>query len=451
MKKVRICFIGGGSYTWGPRLIRDIICTPELQNAELRLYDINLTAAKLLAGLGNKWASDWNKKATFIPTNDEKRAFMGADFILICISTGGLEAMEHDIKIPERYGIFQTVGDTVGPGGWARGLRNIPVFVNIAQAARRYCPRAVILNYTNPMATLTRVLCENTSQPVVGLCHGLFECYEVLKGIFNLKSEEEIKVNFGGVNHFFWILDLKINGKDGYAMLHRRLKDRNFAELVRKTYTDGAGFHSDKWVTGELFQEYGYLPYVGDRHICEFFSRYLAPDEKNLRLYRLQRTSIAERRRNKKRQLTKIKKLLSGKELMDPTPSRETAADIMSSISGGGEFIDVLNLPNCGQIPNLPRGTVVETLGVVNSLGFTPLAVGPLPEAILNLVLPHAVNQQWVVEAGCRGDWDTAFKALINDPLCSHLSIPRIKKMGRELLETNRRYLPQFFRKRKQR
>ena len=444
-KKVKICFVGGGSYGWGPGLIRDTICRPEFQEVEFRIYDINLSAAKLIAQVGKKWAGEWNKKARFIPTKDKKRAFLDADFVYIAISTGGLDAMEHDLKIPERYGIFQTVGDTVGPGGWARGLRNIPVFVDLAQTVQHYCPKAVILNYTNPMATLTRTLCENTSQPVVGLCHGLFECYAIFKKIFNLKSEKDIKINFGGVNHFFWILDLKINGEDGYELLRCRLKGRNFDELVRDTYADGAGFHSDKLVAGELFQEYGYLPYIGDRHICEFFSRYLAPDERKLKLYRLHRTSIEERRQSKKRQLKGVKNLFSCKKILEPIPSREMAASISSCIATGGEFIDVVNLPNRGQIPNLPIGAVVETLGVVNSLGFTPLHVGPLPQKILNLVLPHAVNQKWIVDAGVTGDWDTAFKALINDPLCSHLSIPQIKKMGRELLEANRRYLPQFF------
>lgn len=439
-KKVKIGFVGGGSYGWAPALIRDIISAPNLEDAEFRLYDTNLAAAELITRLGKKLAADWNKPAIFIPTNNIKRAFQGVDFIIICISTGGFDSMQHDLKIPEKYGIFQTVGDTVGPGGWARGLRNIPVFLKIAKAIREYCPQAVILNYTNPMSTLTRTLCENTRQSVVGLCHGVFGCYEILKLIFDLKSEKEIKVNFGGVNHFFWILDLKINGRDGYQMLRQKLRGRNLNTLIREVSKEAG----ESLVAAELFEEYGYLPYLGDRHISEFFSHYLAPNQKNLKLYHLHRTSIAERRRGKAQQLNWVKKVLAGKEKMDPAPSRESAAMIMSCIIGGEEFVDVTNLPNKGQIPNLPIGAIVETMGIVNQLGFTPLQVGPLPQAVLNLVLPHAVNQQFILEAGTTGNWDIAFKALISDPLCSHLSIPQIKKMGYELLKANRKYLPQF-------
>lgn len=445
MKKVKICFVGGGSYSWGPSLIRDIMGIPEVPEVEFRLLDTNLAAANLLAKLGRKLAKDWNRKTTFIPTKDQKEAYSGADFVLICISTGGLKAMEHDLKIPEQYGIFQTVGDTVGPGGWSRGLRNVPVFINIAETSKRYCPEAAILNYTNPMGTTTMALAENTDQPVVGLCHSIFSTIEILQKIFNLKSAKDLKFTAGGLNHLIWLLDLKVKGKDGFKLLKQKLKGRNLQELILEAIPDAHGYMSQSWIAGELFNEYGYLPYTGDRHTSEFFSRYLTPVKKNLKKYELHQTSIEERQGDYDKYKKRIKALIAGKETIEPEPSREVAMNLIQCIATGGEFVDVINVPNRGQITNLPMGTVVETFGLVNALGFAPISVGALPDPIADILMPHAVNQRYIVDAATTGDWELAYKALINDPACAHLTIPEIKKMGQELLEANKKLLPKFF------
>ena len=448
-KRVKIAMVGGGSYNWTPRLIRDIILTPGLERSDFRLLDINLQAAKETAAAARRMTEDWGLPATFLATSDEARAFDGADFVVITISTGGLDAMRHDVHLSERYGIFQTVGDTVGPGGWSRGLRNVPVFARLAAQIKKRAPRAAILNYTNPLSVLTRTLCMGVDQPVVGLCHGLFSCYRSLIDIFNLKSEEEVKVNVAGVNHFFWVLDLAIRGREGYAMLRRKMKGMSFADLEREVHKDEAGFGSGRLVAAELLEEFGRMPYLGDRHTTEFFSRYLAPDEERLARYGIVRTSVASRGAALRDRKKFVLDLARGKTTLEKKPSRETAADIMLSMSRGGEFVDVVNVPNRGQVQNLPMGAVVETLGVVNGLGFTPLSAGPLPQKILNVVSPHVANQELIVQAALEGDLTKAFDALINDPLCAHLSIPRIKKMGAELLDKTRAWLPQFYGKRK--
>jgi len=448
MVRPRITLVGGGSFNWCPKLIRDVLLTGELEDAEIRLLDPNREAASIIEAVGRRYASEWKLPASFSTTTKPERAFEGADFVIITISTGGLEATAHDIKIPERFGIYQTVGDTVGPGGWARGLRNIPVFVKFAKQIGKHAPDAVILNYTNPLTTLTKTLSLLTSQPVVGLCHGLFENFRTLADIFKVE-EEEISARYAGMNHFFWFLEFAVKGKPGLPMLRRKLrKGERLDDLISKVYTDPAGHTSvHRLVASELFEEFGYLPYLGDRHICEFFSRYLAPTEDKLASYHLHRTSIAERRANNRRARRYALDLGSGKFPLQKVRSRETAADIMSAWWSRRDFIDVMNLPNIGQVANLPAGAVVETPGVVTRLGFTPLACGALPEKLVRLVMPHVINQQLTVEAALEGDWSKAYQALIGDPLCSHLSIPRIKEMGRRLLEANRRYLGQLFRR----
>jgi len=355
--------------------------------------------------------------------------------------------MKHDLVIPQRYGIFQTVGDTVGPGGWARGLRNIPVFMRFARQFGRYCPDAAVLNYTNPMSVLTKTLTRKTDQPVAGLCHGLFECCAYLMQIFGLKREEDIRAQYCGINHFFWILDFSIKGRPGYPMLRRKMRGgKTLDDLIRTTCADEAGYASPRrLVASELFETYGYLPYFGDRHICEFLPRYAAPTRDRLAAYQLVRTSIPERRAMRRTAKARAEGIAKGKERMDRAPSRETAADIARAILARREFVDVMNLPNVGQVSSLPAGAVVETPGIVRDGKFRPVDCGEMPAALANLVMPHTTNQKLIVEAGIEGDRQKARQALIGDPLCSHLSIPRIKRMGEKLLEANREHLPQFF------
>lgn len=445
MQSPKIVLVGGGSVNWSPKLLNDLTLTPSLGNATYVIYDKDEQAAVRMARLGDKLVRDRGLNATFGYSMDEKEAFGGADFVLITISTGDLEAMEHDLTIPEDYRIYQTVGDTVGPGGWARGLRNIPVMAELARKIERYAPGASVLNYTNPMATLTRVFYRVSGLQTVGLCHGLFEVYEALKKTFDLESEEEIKVRFSGTNHFFWILEMRIRGEDGYALLRDKLQGRKLAEL----WTDGnrnpgeSSFRSNHWVCSELFEHFGYLPYIADRHTSEFLSGYLTGDARNLERYRLKRTTIAERRQYKSEGQMTLQRYLDGTDRLPDQRSRETAADIIDAKVSGREFIDVMNLPNAGQVRNLPNGSIVETLGVVNSLGFMPLTAGELPEPILQLVLPHVRNQDLIVEAALAGDTEQALYALYNDPLCAHLTWSEIREMGMRLLEANQPYMPQ--------
>lgn len=278
--KRRIVMMGGGSVNWSPKLINDFILTKGLEEVEYIILDTDGKLGEQMAVLGNKLAKMRGSVCTFYHTADQKSAFLYADYVIITVSTGGLDAMAYDLEIPQEYGIYQTVGDTVGLGGWARGLRNIPVFAETAKNIQKYAPDAVVLNYTNPMAPLTKVFYEVSKLKTVGLCHGLFEVYSVLMKIFGLESEEQIKVRFGGINHFFWITDLIINGEDGYALLKEKIGERTFADLVQEKYSDGAGFHSNKQLCSELYSHYGYLPYVADRHISEFFSCYLVGRKK---------------------------------------------------------------------------------------------------------------------------------------------------------------------------
>lgn len=445
-RKIKIAFIGGGSQNWAPHIIRDIIFKPGMEKVHLdiHLLDIDMPRANAIKALFDKKISEWAiDRVSITSTNDSEHALEYADFVIIAISTGRLEAMSHDLAIPEKYGVYHTVGDTTGPGGWSRAIRNIPVFKAYAQQIRRLAPNAYVLNYTNPLAVLTKILTRYLGKNrVVGLCHGLFESYDVLKTIFSVE-EKDIQVRFGGLNHFFWILDFKVNGQDGYKLLDEKMHGRNFAELVKETHVDSMGWSSDKWLAGELFENFGYLPYVGDRHTCEFFNCYMTNPELMQR-FKLVRTTIADRENYYIAAAERIRKWTAGEEAdseLTQEPSRETAADTIKAITFNEGFTDVVNMVNGGQIPYLPFGAVVETMGHIDGSGFTPLVTGAIPGSILSVMQPHAEVQKMTAETAFSGNENDALMALVADPICSHLTPTDIKKMGRELIKANRQFV----------
>lgn len=435
---------------WAPRLIRDIICKDGMEcvNLEFALLDTYLERADAIKSLFDTKLAEWQMdNVTLYSTDDKAKALSNADFVIVAISTGRLETMQYDLQIPENYGIYHTVGDTSGPGGWSRALRNIPVIHDYAQMIKELAPNAFVLNLTNPMGALTKVLTNELGRRrVVGLCHALFECYEIFQAIFNLESERDIKVRFGGLNHFFWILDFAIKGEDGYKLLREKQQGRNFAELIDEVHRDAMGWSSDKWVTGELFKHYGYLPYIGDRHICEFFNCYIT-NKAVMEEFKLVRTTIEEREKMYLDAAENIRRWTNGEqadEELTRIPSREGVADIIRAVTFDEGYMDVMNMVNVGQVADLPMGAVVETMGYVDAGGFTPLAMGTMPEPLAGLILQHAKVQLATVEAGLDGNLDDAIIALAADPVCSHLSIGDIRKMGLEMLKANRQYLPQF-------
>ncbi len=438
----KIVMVGGGSFNWCPGLLSDLMQTPEMDGSEIVLLDPKLDAAKEVKAAGEAIAAAVGGRFKLVATRSEPTAFRNADFVIITISTGDLEMMAHDLKIPERYGIFQTVGDTVGPGGWSRALRNVPVFVHLARRIEKYAPRAVVLNYTNPLAVLTGAISAVSGLRNVGLCHGVFATYRMLQKLFGA-DESDLAVRFGGVNHFFWVFDFAVKGRPGYPLLKRKLAGRSLDDALRAGETDEMGFHSHHRLCDELYRQFGHLTYAGDRHTCEFLPGYITPRVSALRPYRLVRTSIQDRRRQRARARRYTLDLAKGKAAPRPR-SRETAVDIMVAVGRDRPFVDVVNLPNSGQLDELPRGPVVETLGLVDGLGFRPIASGPVPPALAAMLTPHCLCQQMTLRAALDGDRKAALEALMLDPVCSHLSPARIRKMGLELISATRQWLPQF-------
>ena len=441
MAKTRICIVGGGSYNWTPIMLRDIAATKDL-SGKIVLHDIDPAALEDLRRLGRKIMSVAGADFTVEATTDLNEALRDAEFVIVTITTGGLEAMRHDLDIPRKYGIYQAVGDTVGPGGLSRALRNIPVMVEIARAMERVCPDAWLLNLTNPMTTLTRTLNKVTRLKVIGLCHELFGVRGTLKEMFDATTED-LQMRVAGINHMIWLLDLKIRGQDGFQMI------RDYINSGRQipVRTSGAArlFPSfrDHWqVKLALFDVYGYLPAAGDRHVAEFFPYFLTEETHAGENYGVGLTLIEHRYEVARMAKASVRSWIESADPLSVERSEEEVVDIISAIANGRSLYTIVNLPNRGQIDNVPREAVVETMGMVGPTGAYGVSVGALPRGVLNTVHPHVINQEMIVDAALAGDRQLALQALLNDPLVRDFrSAPR---MLDELLKAHAEYLPQF-------
>jgi alpha-galactosidase/6-phospho-beta-glucosidase family protein len=437
----RIAFVGGGSYQWGPKIIQDVVLNEELRGGTLVLQDVNGEALQDMYEWGTKALDAAKADLQLEKTQRLEEALSGANFVVLSISTGGLDATALDLEIPARYGVVQTVGDTVGPGGLFRGLRNIPVVVEIARSMVEYCPHAVLLNLTNPLTVLTRAVTKATSIKAIGLCHELFSTLGMLSKMFHA-PEEAINVRVAGVNHFIWVTGVSVHGRDVTGEAFHRISGGEAREISLSDDDDDTDPFTNTWgFRTELCRLYGYLPAAGDRHVCEFLPGYLR-DEKERERLDLRVTTVDVRRKRLSADRESVRLMVRGDEPIPTGRSREEISDIMAAMWTGVDSVHIVNLPNAGQVRDVPLGAVVETYGALNGSGASGIVFGELPPPVAALVHPHVFNQEAIVQAGLTGDKNLAFRAFLNDPLVDRG--PEAREMFDEMFEAQREYLPQF-------
>jgi alpha-galactosidase/6-phospho-beta-glucosidase family protein len=440
MARTRICFVGGGSYNWMPKLLGDVALTKDLSGTVV-LHDIDPVALEEIRQLAVKLMATTGAEFAVETSTDLAEALRGAEFVVVTITTGGLEAMRKDLDIPLKYGIYQSVGDTVGPGGVSRALRNVPVMVEIARTMERVCPDAWMLNLTNPLTVLTRAVNKVTNIKAMGLCHELMGVRGGMMRMFDVAAED-FEVRVAGTNHLIWLLDLKIKGQDGFQMVREYAASGRAVPLKSTSGGHRAPFQ-DRWkLKLALFDTYGYLPTAGDRHLAEFFPYFLTDETGAGEDYGVLLTTIEHREEMVQQARNEVRAAIEGDAPVRPERSAEETADIVSAVANGRSFRAIVNLPNRGQIDNLPREAVVETLADVGAAGANPISVGPLPAGVLNTVHPHVINQEILVDAALTGDRQLALQALVGDPLVRDFrTAPQLLD---ELLEAHAEHLPQF-------
>jgi alpha-galactosidase len=436
----KIVMIGGGSYNWTAHLVRDMVVKPELAGSELWLVDIDKKALKDLEKYCQVLLKHANSDWTIHATTDRDEALPKADFVVITISTGGLEAMRADIEIPYKYGIFQPVGDTVGPGGIARALRNIPVFVGFAKSIKKHCPKAWVLNITNPMTVLTQVLCEHGCK-TIGLCHELYALWGLLRDQYKC-GWDEVCLDVAGLNHFGFILAARHKNRNCFEIFKKLAGDRKNKMLkanVNLTHAETHGHHVFKF---EYFRRTGFMLYPGDRHTSEFFSNVLTKDTGYGKAYHIKLTYIKDRYKWLNDSKKRVWDWTKNPSKIGLEPSREAMSSLMVSLATGKPLVEVVNLPNVGQIENLPRGVVVETMGTITADKVSPHTVGTLPDELAVLLTHHATRANLTIRAALTGDRRLAQQVMASDPLVRDWNTAG--EMLDKLIKANKKYLPQF-------
>lgn len=451
MDNIKFVLIGGGSYGWTHTLITDIACTPSLKGAHIILQDIDPEPLKTVVPLCQKISAELKADLKIEGSIDLDPSLPGADFVGLTISTGGRWADDIDMEIPARHGVLQLVGDTVGPGGWSRALRNIPVVTDIIRKVEKLAPNAWFMNYSNPMTVLTRTLQKASPVRSMGICHELQGFMLHVDYFLGIDWEKDITLSMAGINHLIWILSMTTKGQDGLALMKNYIRDHEHfkplgPQVVNEELARAGGVAPSQKVKFDLFERCGFMPAAGDSHIAEFFPHYLRTEEearrwgflhKGLKAHTFARTGSREDRGKK------CKAMLEGKTPLFLKHSHEHADRTIAALSGKGEpLITPLNLPNIGQIDNLPREAVVETLAYLDGDGIHPLAVGKLPHPLDQYIMRHIPNQEMITEAGLMGNKDMAVCALANDPLIPGPDIAA--KIADDFFEAFRDYLPQF-------
>jgi alpha-galactosidase/6-phospho-beta-glucosidase family protein len=446
----QVTIIGGGSYQWAPELMADLFGTASLSGMHLVLQDINPDPLPKMEALAHKVNEALGTKATIMATTDQRKALDGADFVIVCISTGGFRSMTVDLEVPAAHGITQTVGDSVGPGGINRALRNIPVLVGIGHAMEELCPDAWLFNITNPMTTLTRSVCRETSIKTVGLCHevGNF-CMDLAIALG--RPMEAVEPTVVGVNHFPVLTGLKVDGSDGFAIIRELVDEvggldslapypgRPEADVFSKL--DFAQRHVLKLT---LLDRWGTFPAAGDRHIAEFLSFALTPESNWGAAYNIELSPISKRERNAAQDRANVDEWLAGTKPLQTWQSGELPSPMIQAMLTDEPFEAPVNIPNRGQAPNLPSDVVLESICVIDGAGIRGRDVSVLPAPYDEIVRRHTATQELTVDAALKGDKSLARQAFELDPLAGRGDLREIESMVDELLAGTAEWLPQF-------
>lgn len=455
VENVKIAYIGGGSRGWAWTFMNDLSLDGQLSGT-ISLYDIDKKAAENNKIIGERLTNDQERpgKWEYTVADTLKEALRDVDFVLISILPGTFDEMESDVHFPERYGIYQSVGDTAGPGGLVRALRTIPQIEEIAEAIKEVSPEAWVINYTNPMALCVRTLYSVFPEiKAFGCCHEVFGTQKVLKGIceevFDVKDipREEILVNVLGVNHFTWFDSASYKGIDLFPV-YKEYIEKNFEEGYHEPDKNWANssFECAHRVKFDLFNKYGLIAAAGDRHLAEFIpgDMYLKNPE-TVKDWKFGLTKVEWRKEDLKKRMERAKRLASGEEEMERKASGEEGILLIKALCGLTRVISNVNIPNTmGQISNLPEETVVETNAVFSLDRIQPIIAGELPLSIFGLVWQHAINQDLILQAAQEYDFEVALDALMNEPVSQgKISRNQGREMLREMLKNTNKYLPE--------
>ena len=436
----KITFIGAGSLGFTGELVRDILTFPLLEDATLALMDIDVERLEWAKKDVEKWVAAGNRPAKVEATLDRAEALRGADVVLTTILAGSTEVWRHDIEIPKKYGVDINIGDTRGPSGIFRFLRTINPMMDIVRDMEKYCPNAVLLNYTNPMAMLVSAIQKQSFISTTGLCHSVQGTAMMLAEWIGAKYED-VDYLCAGINHQAWYLDFKWKGEDAYPLIHKAITERSEiynAEPVRNEMYLAIG----KYVTESSGHNSEYNPWFRKRP--DLIEKYCThgtnwnPGEYAYILKEYQHNEATWKDQVKER-------LAKPRTAEDLQREHEYAAYIINALKGGEPFRFNGNVQNTQLISNLPENACVEVPVLVDRAGFHPMHVGALPAECALLTSLSSGIEELAIQGSLAGDPTAIYRAIAHDPLTSAvLSLAEIRNMTNELFAQHKEYLPQF-------
>lgn len=460
MRKIKVAYIGGGSKAWARVFMTDLALAEGLCG-EIALYDIDVPAAELNQRIGAvinqspETVSKWDYRV--YPEIGE--ALDGADFVACSILPGTFDEMESDVHLPEEYGIYQSVGDTVGPGGILRAMRTVPIYEGFAREIKAHCPDAWVINLTNPMTACTKTLYDVFPEiKAFGCCHEVFHAQEFLSCVARemlgvpRPSRKEIVIDACGVNHFTWITEADYNGHNMLEILPEfidRFYERGYCEHLG---VDPDDFRNDPFRYGnkvkmDLFRRFGVLAAAGDRHLVEFMNNsWYIKDKAAAEQWLYHLTTVSYRKQDRINKINQSHRIAEGEEKISVVKSDEEVVELMKAILGLiPPIVSNANTLNVGQMQQMPLNSVVETNCVFSRDSVKPIAARPLPSDVNALVLRNALNIENTYYGIKHRDFQQIFEAFVNQPLCSGLTISDAKELFTRMVKATEGYLKGYF------
>ena len=429
---LKITFLGAGSTVFAKSILGDCLLSPALREAEFALYDIDPERLRDSEVMLNNINNNTGNYGKIVAYTDRRKALAGSDYVINAIQVGGYEpSTVIDFEVPKKYGLRQTIADTLGIGGIFRALRTIPVLFDFAKDMEEVCPDAWFLNYTNPMAILTGAMLRYTGVKTVGLCHSVQGCAKDLLRDLGMPADN-VRYHIAGINHMAWLLDVRRNGVDLYPDIKERAFKRPAPhnDMVRYEIMKHFGYY----VTESSEHNAEYLPYFIKSKYPELIERFNIPlDEYPRRCVR----QIEEWNHMRE-------DLVNNRDLSHER-SEEYGSYIMEAMETDVPYKIGGNVLNTGLITNLPSDAVVEVPCLVDSSGISPTYVGQLPIQLAALNMTQINVQLLTIEAAVTLKKDYVYQAALLDPhTSSELSIDEIISLCDDLIEAHGDWLPKF-------
>ena len=432
----KITFMGAGSTVFAKNVLGDSMMTPALAESTIALYDIDaarLNESKMMLDVINKNNGSKAKIEAYLGVEQRKEALRGANYVVDAIQVGGYDPCTiTDFEIPKKYGLRQTIADTLGIGGIFRALRTIPVLFDFAKDMEEVCPDAWFLNYTNPMAMLSGAMQRYTGVKTVGLCHSVQVCCEGLMKGLGMEYDESVQWKIAGINHQAWLLEVSKNGVDLYPEIKKRAAERTekHNDMVRYEVMKRFGYY----ITESSEHNAEYMPYFIKAKYPELIDRFNIPlDEYPRRC--INQIANWEKQRDE---------LLSDPHLTH-TRSHEYASYIMEAMETNKPFKFGGNVLNTGLITNLPKNACVEVPCMVDKSGVVPTYIGDLPEQCAAMNRTNIGVQLMTIEAAVTRKKEAIYQAAMLDPhTAAELSIDDIVAMCDDLIEAHKGWIPEY-------